>query len=68
MNKINKNIENFLYVIYNKYNLIVYGKPQDISKNQRWKDVNTGKWINEQTGNKGEYRILGYSLTRYCCK
>ena len=49
--------------IYNKYNLIVYGKPQDISKNQRWKDIEGGRWINESTKKAGEYRILGYSLT-----
>lgn len=49
--------------MYNKYNLIVYGKPQDVSKNQRWKDVNNGKWQNETTGKTGEYRILGYSLS-----
>lgn len=49
--------------MYNKYNLIVYGKPQDVTKNQRWKDVNSGKWTNETTGKTGEYRILGYSLS-----
>lgn len=49
--------------IYNKYNLIVYGKPSDVIKNQRWKDVSNGKWLNETTGKPGEYRILGYSLT-----
>lgn len=49
--------------MYNKYNLIVYGKPQDVSKNQRWKDVSSGKWTNETTGKTGEYRILGYSLS-----
>lgn len=49
--------------MYNKYNLIVYGKPQDVTKNQRWKDVNSGKWRNETTGKTGEYRILGYSLS-----
>ena len=43
--------------IYNKYNLIVYGKPQDVIKNQRWKDLENGKWINETTGKRGEYRI-----------
>ncbi len=49
--------------IYNKYNLIVYGKPQDVVKNQRWKDLENGKWINETTGKRGEYRILGFSLS-----
>lgn len=38
--------------MYNKYNLIVYGKPQDVVKNQRWKNVETGKWTNESTGEK----------------
>lgn len=49
--------------MYNKYNLIVYGTPQDVIKNQRWKDVKNGKWKNEISGKTGEYRILGYSLT-----
>lgn len=49
--------------IYNKYGLIVYGNPKDVSKNQRWKETANGKWINEVTKKKGEYRILGYSLT-----
>lgn len=49
--------------IYQKYALIVYGSPYDVVKNQRWKDVATGKWTNPQTGRKGEYRILGYSLS-----
>ena len=48
--------------IYNKYNLIVYGSPLDVSKNQRWKDKEGGRWINETTHAQGEYRILGYSL------
>lgn len=38
--------------MYDKYNLIVYGKPQDVIKNQRWKDVSNGKWINESTGKR----------------
>lgn len=49
--------------MYNRYNLIVYGKPQYVIKNQRWKDVANGKWQNETTGKIGEYRILGYSLS-----
>lgn len=49
--------------VYNRYNLIVYGEPQNVLKNQRWKDVDNGRWINESTGKKGEYRVLGYSLT-----
>lgn len=49
--------------IYSKYNLIVYGNPRDVTKNQRWKDVNNGRWINETTGKYGEYRVLGYSLS-----
>ena len=50
--------------IYTRYNLIVYGTPLDVKdKNQRWKNVNGGKWIHESTGNKGEYRILGYSVS-----
>ena len=47
--------------IYQKYQLLVYGDPKDISKNQRWKNVATGKWKQEETGDIGEYRILGYS-------
>lgn len=47
--------------IYNKYGLIVYGSPKLVIKNQRWKDVASGKWTNN--GRTGEYRILGYSLT-----
>ena len=47
--------------IYNKYGLIVYGSPNMVTRNQRWKNVSDGKWLNN--GNKGEYRILGYSLT-----
>ncbi|MBQ9314717.1 MAG: hypothetical protein IJ220_07000 [Clostridia bacterium] len=60
-----KNIDGFEIneEIYHKYGLIVYGTPTDITKNQRWKDVPTGKWKNEITGKQGEYRILGYSLT-----
>lgn len=49
--------------IYNKYGLIVYGSPYMVKKGQRWKDVSNGKWTNELTNKKGEYRILGYSLT-----
>lgn len=48
--------------IYNKYSLMVYGTPEGITKNQRWKDVSNGKWINKATGKAGEYRILGYNL------
>ena len=48
--------------MYKTYNLIVYGKPQDVIKNQRWKDTPNGKYINETTKAKGEYRILGYAL------
>lgn len=50
--------------IYNRYNIIVYGGPLNVKdKNQRWKDVSCGKWINENTGNKGEYRLLGYNVS-----
>jgi len=49
--------------IYQRYSLIVYGTPNDVTRNQRWKNVATGKWINESTGEKGEYRILGFSVT-----
>lgn len=65
MNIPNKNINGY-YIneeIYNKYSLMVYGTPEDITKNQRWKDVSTGRWINKTTGKAGEYRILGYNLT-----
>lgn len=44
--------------IYNKYNLIVYGKPQDVVKNQRWKDVANGKWVNETTGKRRRIQYL----------
>lgn len=48
--------------MYKIYNLIVYGKPQDVVKNQRWKDTPNGKYINKSTNKRGEYRILGYAL------
>lgn len=48
--------------MYKIYNLIVYGKPQDVVKNQRWKNTPNGKYINESTNKRGEYRILGYAL------
>lgn len=48
--------------MYKIYNLIVYGKPQDVVKNQRWKDTPNGKYINESTNKRGEYRVLGYAL------
>lgn len=48
--------------MYKIYNLVVYGTPQDVVKNQRWKDTVNGKYINKSTNKRGEYRILGYAL------
>lgn len=48
--------------MYKIYNLVVYGTPQDVVKNQRWKDTLNGKYTNKVTNKKGEYRILGYAL------
>ena len=30
--------------IYNRYNLLVYGNPLIITKNQRWKESQNGNW------------------------
>lgn len=48
--------------MYKIYNLVVYGSPQDVVKNQRWKDTLNGKYVNKETNKRGEYRILGYAL------
>lgn len=48
--------------MYKIYNLVVYGNPQDVVKNQRWKDNLNGKYVNKETNKRGEYRILGYAL------
>lgn len=48
--------------MYKIYNLVVYGNPQDVVKNQRWKDTLNGKYVNKETNKRGEYRILGYAL------
>ena len=42
--------------IYNKYNLLVYGSPEIMIKNQRWKETSSGKW--NKNGVMGEYWIL----------
>lgn len=42
--------------IYNKYNLLVYGSPNIITKNQRWKAIINGNW--NKNGEIGEYWIL----------
>lgn len=46
--------------IYNKYNLLVYGSPNITKKNQRWKNVQNGKW--NKNGVLGEYWILRRKL------
>lgn len=50
--------------IYNKYNLLVYGNPLYMYKNQRWKETDVGNWTyngGEWNGEgiRGEYWILG---------
>lgn len=50
--------------IYENYNLIVYGSPQSVTHNQRWKETNTGIWndkgrIASENEPKGEWWILG---------
>lgn len=50
--------------IYNKYNLLVYGNPLFMYKNQRWKETDIGNWqynggIWNGEGIRGEYWILG---------
>lgn len=45
--------------IYNKYNIISYGRPEDVVNTQRWKNVKNGKWKNA-SGAVGEYRVLGF--------
>ncbi len=49
--------------IYNKYSLLVYGKPENIKSGQRWKNVEDGRWNNNS--NKGEYWILGENYEGY---
>lgn len=48
--------------IYNKYNLIVYGNPNIITKNQRFKETTNGNFY--KNGVKGEYWILRRKLFR----
>lgn len=50
--------------IYNKYNLLVYGNPLYMYKNQRWKETDIGNWtynggVWNGEGIRGEYWILG---------
>lgn len=50
--------------IYNRYNLIVYGSPQNVTHNQRYKETENGSWSNNfqiwnGNGARGEYWILG---------
>ena len=69
---IEKQNENGNYIneeIYNEYNLIVYGNPNVITKNQRWKDSENGKWTKNGSawngsGIRGEYWILGENYFR----
>ncbi len=57
--------------IYNTYSLIVYGSPLDGYLNQRWKEVNDGKWKKNSNsryngeGIRGEYWILGENSHGY---
>lgn len=48
--------------IYNKYNLLVYGSPEIVVKNQRWKNNTNGSW--NKNGIVGEYWILRRKLFR----
>ena len=45
--------------IYLKYNIFVYGKPENVnSSEQRWKNLSNGNMT--KNGKKGEYAVLGY--------
>ena len=43
--------------IFEKYQLFVYGSPEMIKENQRFKNVDEGRW--NKNGMQGEYWILG---------
>ena len=50
--------------IYERYNLIVYGSPKNVTHNQRYKETVDGNWNNNSQiwngeGVRGEYWILG---------
>lgn len=50
--------------IYERYNLIVYGSPINVTHNQRYKETINGSWNNNSQiwngeGSRGEYWILG---------
>ena len=54
--------------IYNEYSLFVYGSPLDGYEEQRWKDVEDGRWTKnagswQGTGVRGEYWILGENVS-----
>ena len=50
--------------IYERYNLIVYGSPKNVTHNQRYKETAEGNWngnfqVWTGEGTRGEYWILG---------
>ena len=53
----NQNSKQMNEEIFQKYQLFVYGSPEEVKGNQSWKNVEEGNWL--KNGMNGEYWILG---------